>query len=156
VFKRDAVDRFEQLRAELRRRLGVLEAPLEEGWGMWMRLRDALAADEVVLLQGDRVMPGQQGQRVRFMDGHILLPAGPVKLAQASGAPLVPIFSVRQRRGKIRLFVEEPIIVPPDAPPGEGPHPALARLAAVLERYVRAYPHQWLMVRPVWCEDCGS
>jgi len=30
---------------------------------------------------------------------------------------------------------------------------ALLEWAAVLERYVRAYPDQWLMIQPALCED---
>ena len=116
VFKRDQVSRFEQLRSALRRRLGVIEAPIDQGGvGMWVGLRDALRRDEIVVLQGDRVMPGQKGQRVPFLSGHLLLPTGPVKLAQASGAPIVPIFSTRTPEGNIRISVAEPIFVEDEA-----------------------------------------
>ena len=43
-------------------------------------------ADEVVAIQGDRVMPGQKGERLAFFDGHMLFPTGPVRLAIASGS----------------------------------------------------------------------
>jgi len=76
VFRRDPFERFERLRSGLRRRLGVEEAPVDDGWTVWMRLRDALLADEVIVLQGDRVMPGQKGEPVPFLGGTIRLPAG--------------------------------------------------------------------------------
>jgi KDO2-lipid IV(A) lauroyltransferase len=85
----------------------------------------------------------------------MLLPPGPVKMALATGAPILPIFSVRTKEGKVRLVVEPAIEVgPSDAP--AGPHPALLQWAAVLERYVRAYPDQWLMIRPALSEDAVS
>lgn len=157
VFRRDRMARFEAVRSDQHRRLGVIEAPVDDegGWAVWVRLRDALRADEVVLMQGDRVMPGQKGVRVPFLGGHIEVPAGPIKLALASGAPIVPIFSVREpgRPSRIRVFVEEPITVQPGPSDPQTPHPALLQLAAVIERYVSRYPDQWLMVQPVWCED---
>ena len=156
VFRRDPFERFERLRSGLRRRLGVDEAPVDDGWTVWLRLRDALLADEVIVLQGDRVMPGQRGEAVPFLGGRILLPAGPVKMALATGAPIVPIFSVRAEDGSVRLFVEPAIHVergPDVASPG--PHPALLQWARVLERYVRTYPDQWLMFQPALCEDAG-
>jgi KDO2-lipid IV(A) lauroyltransferase len=153
VFKRDERGRFEQIRRSLRERLGVREAAIDEGWTIWMRLRDALAADEVVNLQGDRVMPGQKGQAVRFLHGHLLLPTGPIKLAIASGAPLVPVFSIRTPDGRIRIHIEEPIWVDPAAAQVEGVHPALLEFAAILERYVKAYPEQWLLLQPAFVED---
>jgi len=149
VFKRDP-SRFEQVRSALRRRLGILEAPVDEGWGLWVRLRDALRRDEVVMVQADRVMPGQKGLKVPFLHGHVMLPSGPVKLALASGAPIVPIFSLRGSRGRLRIRIEEPILA---GPSDASPHPALLRLAGVLEKYVRAYPEQWLMFQNAFCED---
>ncbi|HTW94814.1 MAG TPA: hypothetical protein VMD30_08480, partial [Tepidisphaeraceae bacterium] len=115
LFQRDAFSRFESQRSELRRKLGVQEVALDEGWTVWMRLRDALLADEALLLQGDRVLPGQKGEKFPILHGHLELPAGPVKLAMMTGSPIVPVFSVRQPEGKIRLFIEEPIEVDGDA-----------------------------------------
>lgn len=146
VFKRDT-GRFERIRQGLRQRLGVVEQAVDEGWGVWVKLRDALKADEVVAIQGDRVMPGQKGSRVPFLGGHMLLPTGPVKLAMASGAPIVPVFSVRTAGGKIKLFIEEPIEV------GQDVDEAMGQLAAVIARYVAAYPEQWLVLHPAFEED---
>ena len=120
-----------------------------------MRLRDALANDEVVLIQGDRVMPGQKGQPVRFFDGHTLMPTGPVRLAMVTGSPIIPVFSVRMPNGKIRLFIEEAILVG-DMPGGISQDQAMNQLGAVLEKYVRLYPDQWLENRPAWIEDADK
>lgn len=155
LFHRDALDLFEQIRSTLRKKLGVIEVPVDKGWTVWMRLRDALARDEVVLIQCDRVMPGQKGMAVKFFEGHILLPTGPVKLALLSGAPIVPVFSVRTPRGKVRLYIDRPIFIG-DMPGGLDVQQGMAALAAVLERYVRRFPDQWLENRPAWIEDAGQ
>lgn len=150
VFRRDP-SRFEQVRCELRRKLGVTEAPIDDGWGVWMQLRDALQRDEVVMIQADRVMPGQKGSRVPFLHGHLLLPTGPVKLALASGgAPIVPVFALRLPDGRIRIHVEPAISV---APSDESPHPALLQFARILEQYVQAFPQQWLLLHSAFCEE---
>ncbi len=153
VFRRDAFPRFERLRSRLRARLGVVEAPVDDGWSTWVRLRDALRANEVVMIQGDRVMPGQKGVPVPFFDGHLLMPTGPLKLALATGAPLIPIFSIRTGVGRVRVIIEEPILVSRDDGPPTGRHPAMRKLAKVIEKHVRAHPEQWLIVEPAWCED---
>jgi KDO2-lipid IV(A) lauroyltransferase len=150
VFKRDAT-RFEQLRGALRRNLGVIEAPVDDGWTLWLRLREALGRDAVVMVQADRVMPGQKGCRVPFLHGHLMLPTGPIKLALASGAPIVPIFALRTADRRIRIHIEPHIIV--SEPAQADPHPALLQLAATLQRYVRSYPQQWLLLHPAFCED---
>jgi KDO2-lipid IV(A) lauroyltransferase len=146
VFKRDET-RFEHVRTSLRAKLGVREAPVDEGWPLWLRLREALQRDEVVMVQADRVMPGQKGARVPFLHGHLLLPTGPIKLAIASGAPIIPVFAVRTPDHKIRIHVEPAIIV------SDNPDASLSELAGVLEKYVRAYPEQWLLFHRAFCED---
>ena len=151
VFRRDAYGKFEQTRSQLRKRLGVNEVCVDDGLGVWVRLRDALRNDEVVLVQGDRVMPGQRGRKMAFMGGHMMLPTGPAKLALASGAPIVPIFSIRRPDGMVRLFVETPIWVASD----DDVDKALASFARILERYLRRYPDQWLMIQRAWCEDAA-
>ena len=97
VFQRDDRASFDRLRSKLRSKLGVVEAPIDDGWSIWGGLRDALEANEVVLIQGDRVMPGQRGAEVPFLGGHIPIPTGPVKLALITGSPIIPVFSVRTR-----------------------------------------------------------
>jgi KDO2-lipid IV(A) lauroyltransferase len=153
VFRRDQLPSFDRLRSEYRRRLGVTEAPLDEGWGVWLRLRDALIADEVVMLQGDRTMPGQPGVAVPFLDGHIDIPSGPVKLAMASGAPILPVFTTRTGSGRFCVVIDEPIVVEREPARTDGPHPALLRIAAAIERQVARHPEQWLMLHRVWRED---
>ena len=149
VFRRDAVGQFEQRRSRLRARLGIHEAAIDDGWSVWVRLRNALMENHAVILQADRVMPGQKGQPTPFFDGHLELPLGPVKLALASGSPIVPVFAVRRADGRIDLHVERAIeVVDVDS--------ALGEIAAVLEKYIRAYPQQWLMLQPAWCEDQGK
>jgi KDO2-lipid IV(A) lauroyltransferase len=152
VFRRDLLERFEMMRARLRENLGVREVPMDQSnWAAWMPLRDALLRDEVVVMQGDRVMPGQKGRRVPFLGGHLLLPTGPIKLSLATGAAVIPVFSIRTRQGRIRLFIEDAIDVDPNDP--DAVDHGLEQMARVIEQYVRKYPEQWLVLQPAFLED---
>ena len=153
VFRRDPMKRFERLRAAQRERLGVIEAAVDDGLAVWMNLRDALLNDEVVLMQGDRVMPGQSGLRVPFLNGHIIVPRGPVKLAMITGAPLIPIFAPRMPDGSIRIVLEESIDLYAGRSSDRASDQAVVSLAAVLERAVRNHPEQWLVLHRAFCED---
>jgi KDO2-lipid IV(A) lauroyltransferase len=153
VFKRDQMDGFETIRASLRKNLGILEAPIDDGWETWMRLRDALRSDHVIVMQGDRAMPGQKAQAVPMFGGHILLPLGPLKLAQISGSPIIPVFTIRTASGRCRLIAEAPIRVDAQAELVDGVHPALLELGAIIARHVAAHPRQWLMLTPAFVED---
>ena len=153
VFKRDAMGRFEQVRRELRHRLGVIEAPIDDGLDVWFRLRDALQRNEIVMLQADRVMPGQKGVRLPFLHGHLEIPTGPIKLALATGAPVIPVFSRRLPDGRVRLYVEPAIFVEPS---NQLPHPAQLQIAGLLEKYVHACPEQCLLIHRAFCEDAPN
>lgn len=155
VFQQDVFDAFDGIRDMLHRKLGVVDARAERGLGVWISLKEALRADEVVLIQADRVMPGQRGVAVPFMSGHIELPVGPVKLAALSGAPIIPVFAVRRPDRTIQLIIEPAIEVGPDERVigHSQPPPSLLKLARVLERLIRDHPEQWLMLHPVWVED---
>lgn len=150
VFKRDERNLFERVRSDLRRRLGVIEAPIDDGMAIWFHLRDALRRDEIVMVQADRVMPGQKGVSVPFLHGHTMLPTGPIKLALASGAPIIPIIALRNKGGRVAIHIEPPINVEPSSEPI---HPALLNLATILETYVRAHPTQWLVLHRAFDED---
>lgn len=149
VFRRDSFGLFERTRSMLRRQLGVIEHCVDDGLATWMRLREALEADEVVLVQGDRVMPGQKGRRVEMLGGQVVLPTGPLRLALATGSPIIPIFSIRQPDGRIQLFIEQPIYVDDAASFETG----LEAIRSVIERYLKRFPDQWLMIHRAWCED---
>jgi len=153
VFRRDKNRVFESMRSEQRARLGIIEEPADEGLPMWLRVRDAIRADEVVLVQGDRVMPGESGVLVPFMGGHVRVPAGPAKLARATGAPIIPTFAVRSESGRVLIYLEEPIWLEtlPDSP-GQL-DPAVARIALAIESCVQRYPDQWLVLYKAWRED---
>jgi KDO2-lipid IV(A) lauroyltransferase len=153
LFHHDARASFDQLRKKLRRKLHIQEAAVDDGWSIWAELRDALAKDHVVLIHGDRVMPGQRGVPVPFFDGHVLMPPGPVKLAMVSGSPIIPLFSVRTRVGRCSVTIEEPIFVDRDSGPVDANHPAMRRIAKSIERHVRARPDQWAVYERAWCED---
>jgi KDO2-lipid IV(A) lauroyltransferase len=150
VFKRDQMPGFEKLRRSLREQLNVVEAPIDDGLAGWMRLRDALLNDEVVAVQGDRVMPGQKGVPMPVLGGNILLPSGPFKLALASGSPVIPIFSVRQSDGRVRIIICTPIDVSKEA---DGIEKAMQSFTKSLTAQLSEHPEQWLMLDAAFCED---
>ncbi len=155
VFQRDRSALFERLRAEQRRRLGVAEAPVDDGLETWLGLRDALRRDEIVLMQTDRLLAGQKGVAVPFLGGHVRVPSGAVRLARLTGAPIIPVFALPEPGGRTRLQIEETIWTE-ELPESGSIDPALLRLVGAVERVVRAHPEQWLCLHAAWCEDEAS
>jgi KDO2-lipid IV(A) lauroyltransferase len=152
VFQRDTMSQFERLRSDLHQRLGIIETPIDDGLASWLTLRDALQSDAVVMLQGDRVMPGQKGLAVPMFEGHIELPIGPAKLAMMTGAPLIPVFASRVgsgTRSRVRIELGEAIEVPDAGAVG----PALRRFAAAMQSAIGRHPEQWHVLQRAFIED---
>ena len=146
VFKRDAVPAFERIRRRLRQRMNVTEAAVDGGFAVWCQLREALLRNEVVAVQGDRVLPGQSGHAVKVGAGHLLLPPGPFKLALAADAPVVPIFTARRPDGRTAIHVC-PAITVTDV------DVAIERYAIHLAAQLESHPTQWLVLQPAFVED---
>ena len=157
VFKRDSVEAFERLRARLHDSLGIIETPIDDGVGAWLALREALLNDEVIVMQGDRAVRGQKSEVVPFLHGHVRLPTGPVRLAQLTGAPIIPVFALPSGRGGHRVLLKPAIEAGGGNATGfdrnPGPSVALRALADAIAEVVAAYPHQWLALDTVFHED---
>ena len=148
VFKRDSFGAFERLRARIRAKLGVHGAPIDDGLLSLLRLRDALVANAVVVLQGDRAMPGQRAQIVPFLGGSICLPIGPLKLARLTGSPIIPVFVIPgQRRDHFDIHLGEPI-APSDH--------AIFAIAHEIQTIVSRYPDRWLTLDRAFFEDADN
>ena len=152
VFKRDPSPSFERLRSRLHKSLGVIETPIDEGIDCWLALKDALEHNEVVVMQGDRAVPGQRSAVVPFLHGHLRLPTGPVRLAQMTGAPIVPVFAVPTTHGTFKVLLKDPIDVPALGSV-DAQTIALHQLASAMAAVVAAHPHQWLAFEPLFHES---
>lgn len=74
--------------------------------------------------------------------GRVSLAAGAPRLAAYTGAPLLPVFSVRDPRLGFRVVIDEPIALQ-DLPPAEQAVAAAAEYLRRHEPWVRQYPDQW-------------
>ncbi len=101
-------------------------------------------------------MPGQKSQAVPILGGRLALPLGPVTLAQITGSPIIPVFAIRTPTGRCRLIAEAPIIVHADAELINGIDPALWQIGKVIEKYLAAYPEQWLVLEAAFVEDASA
>jgi KDO2-lipid IV(A) lauroyltransferase len=110
-----------------------------------LALLAALRRNEIVALQGDRPTRGPSDVPMPFFGAPAIFPLGPFRLAAASGAPVLPVFSVFAEEDRYRIYVEAPIGVDRG-----GKEAGLAQLVAILERYLAAFPDQWFAFYDVW------
>jgi KDO2-lipid IV(A) lauroyltransferase len=106
----------------------------------------ALSQNRVIGLLMDQDT-GDDGVFVPFFGRETWAQSGPARIAKKSGAALVPFFLVRNHQDRFELLVE------PEIPVGEGEdaiRDATAAYTALIEKYVRAYPEQWVWMHERW------
>jgi lauroyl/myristoyl acyltransferase len=111
----------------------------------------ALKRGEMVAVQADRGA-GKNVMPIPLFGAPAPLPTGPVQLALATGAPLVPAFVLLDRGSLYRLLVLPPVRL--DRPvPGEEDRALRAgmlRLARMMESVASQYPDQWFNFFDIW------
>jgi KDO2-lipid IV(A) lauroyltransferase len=142
VMQPEADARARELHDEARKRAGVAIVHAGDDPLAALPLLRHLRSGGVVALQLDRVAPGMRTRDVTLLGQPAKIPEGTLKLAQVSGAPILPVFCARlgYRRYAVELY--ESRLVPRHATEAE--LDAVAQhLADSLGEYLRAHPTQW-------------
>lgn len=112
------------------------------------RLRDG----GTVALVADRDLSGK-GIEVEFFGERTTMPAGPVVLADRTGATLLPVGAYFKRRRGHRFVVHRPIVLPDTEDAEERIAAAMQSFAHALEDIIREAPEQWHLFQPNWPSD---
>ncbi|MEU1430745.1 phosphatidylinositol mannoside acyltransferase [Nocardia sp. NPDC005746] len=139
---------------EYRESLGFEVFPLTGGeQPPFPQLADRLRDNKIVCLMGERDITGK-GVPVRFFGEDSWLPAGAAKLAQDTGAALLPVhcwFTVdadgREGWG-MRVFESLDL--------AGGMAPATQALTDAFAANIAAHPADWHMLQPVWKSDLSQ
>jgi lauroyl/myristoyl acyltransferase len=130
----------------LRTSHGIKAVPVSQSLRPIIR---ALRANEAVGLAADRDVTGG-GEWLPFFGAPARIPVGHVKLALRTGAPILPCFAVRESDYHSKMHVEEPLFLTPSGDLRRDVREGAKRIVALMERYIRAYPDQWLAFQPIW------
>lgn len=145
VSEGEEIEYLGDLRTNLRERMKHREILVDEGPHATIGLMERLRAGGMVGLQLDRGGRGSRVTSVPFLGGRLRMPCGPARLAVLTEAFLLPTFAIFNEHGTYDIIAEEPI-----DPRGQTEEEIQLQLAALVERYVRRYPEQWLMVQDPW------
>ena len=127
-------------------RCGVDVVPL--GDHATARCLEVLRQGSVLGMVGDRTFRGE-GIPVSFFGRRVVLPRGPALLSLRTGAPVIPVFFLREGPWRFRFHLESPIW-PPQGSRRMGQVRALTQTyAEIIERYIRRFPTQWLMFQSI-------
>jgi len=89
------------------------------------------------------------GEPYTFFGRPALIPTGLVRLAQHTGAGIMPVFCNRLPGDRYLLEGFEPVWVGPGE---EGVRSATEKLLRVFEERIRQYPEQWHVTAPLWSD----
>jgi KDO2-lipid IV(A) lauroyltransferase len=135
------VQAFEQRFRERFRIIYTTESPLSV-----LRLAQVLREGAVLGLQMDRYLGGQN-LALPFCGKTAWFPTGPVVLARATGAPIVPSFFIVEPgtadRVRVVHYLEPAIEVEHTRDRAADVALAMAKMVKVYENFVRRYPTQW-------------
>lgn len=120
----------------------------------FLRVREALAAGELVGMLGDRAIDGDRVVRVGFLGRDALLPAGPVLLAAALQAPVILFSGIHLGNRRYRIGFE---LLAERVALGRESWQAdvtawVQRYAERLEAVCRAHPYNWFNFYDFWDE----
>lgn len=145
-------ERIVQWFIEMRAMMEIDVIIARKGSGVTRKLLERLRSGGVIALVCDRDIRGT-GVPVTFFGEETTLPAGPVALADRSGAVLLPVGTYFREGAGHDFVIEAPLEVP-DLPHSEARiAEGTQRLAEVIESLIRAAPEQWHLLQPNWPSD---
>ncbi|QNQ90337.1 phosphatidylinositol mannoside acyltransferase [Corynebacterium poyangense] len=130
---------------DYREQLGFEVKPLHGGAPPFPELREKLISGGVVCLLGERDIR-HRGVPVRFFGEDTTMPAGPVKLAQETGASLHVVHLWYPGEGEWALQCSPEIPVTDLAE-------TMQKVANEMARNIQAHPQDWHVLQPLWPQD---
>ncbi|MEJ2201047.1 MAG: lysophospholipid acyltransferase family protein [Desulfuromonadaceae bacterium] len=119
-----------------------------------LEMLEVLKRGEVLCIMGDRVQgqgPDKNTVAVDFLGGRAHFPVSAFKLAAATGAPLVVMFTAKTGPDSYALELARIIRVPAAAGrSGAELAPYVEEFVAALEAFVEQYPYQFFNVYDFW------
>jgi KDO2-lipid IV(A) lauroyltransferase len=110
---------------------------------------DSLNRKEAVGILSDQDS-GKKGELVEFLGRRASTPKGVAHFSLRTGAPIFPVFMIREHGPYHRIVVEDDISVMRSDDLEKDVHEILQRFADVLAKYVTQYPEQWLWLHKRW------
>ncbi len=110
---------------------------------------DALKRREAVGILSDQD-GGKRGEFVNFLGRPASTPKGAAHFSLKTGAPIFPVFIIRERGPYHTIMVGDDISVIPSGDIKKDIHEILQRFADSLAKYIEQYPGQWLWLHKRW------
>jgi len=111
----------------------------------------ALRDKELLVVLLDQNTGSKSGVYVDFFGQKAGTATGPIIFAMRTGAPLLPIFTLRNGDTDTHsLMIEKPFHLEQKATDEETIQHNVQKLTNIIERYIRKYPHEWGWMHRRW------
>jgi KDO2-lipid IV(A) lauroyltransferase len=123
--------------------------------GSGRRVLEALARGEVVALVLDQHDASPQALRAPFFGRLAATNTGLARVALASAAPVVPVFTHRRPDGEHHVVFGAPLAVPAPGTRGARVEALTRACLDTIEAEIRRHPEQWLWIHRRWKAEAG-
>jgi KDO2-lipid IV(A) lauroyltransferase len=93
---------------------------------------------------------GTAGVFVDFFGKQAATATGPVIFAQRTGAPILPMFIVREKDDTHRIIIEPPMYIEEKENNAATIQHNISRITKIIEEYIRKYPQEWGWIHRRW------
>jgi KDO2-lipid IV(A) lauroyltransferase len=142
----------QDFRDRMRSTLGIHTVHIDpNNYSTVIKLARLLRENKVIAMLGDRYESGKK-VNVTFFGKRVMFPAGAAALALATGAPIIPAFTVLKPNGHYLAWME-PLIYVKRISGKTAPQLLVEKtqeIAAVFEKAVARHPDQWYHFFDYW------
>jgi KDO2-lipid IV(A) lauroyltransferase len=104
----------------------------------------------ILLIHIDQSLDSRTSVQARFFDTPVSTPAGPVVLSLRTKARILPIFILRNSRGRHKILIDKPVDLRDCGDFKETLQENTERLNQLLESYINRYPKEWSWLGRRW------
>ncbi len=110
----------------------------------------ALRNNEIMFIPLDQNYGSGKGVFVDFFGQKAATATGPVVFSLRTGAPIIPIFTIRDKDDMHKIIVEPPFELEIGADDKDTIQINVAKITKLIESYIRRYPEEWGWMHKRW------
>jgi len=110
----------------------------------------ALRNNALLFIPVDQNFGASGGVYVDFFGKKAATAPGPAVFSERTGAPIVPMFIIRDGNDKHKIIIEKPLELEIKDGDQKTTQYNMARITAIVEKYIRKYPHEWAWMHRRW------
>jgi len=139
-------EKYDRLLVEVRNKLKLKNIYRDESV---RKMLSVLKKNGLLGFVVDQDVESVEGVFVQFFNRPAFTPTAPVRFAMASGAPIIPVFIIREGIHH-RMIVEPPIPLVQTADKARDIVANTQKWVDIQEKYIRRYPHLWVWNHKRW------